>query len=388
MPGPVRLYSRERSTSPVWERISGVTSPFLERRDSRSYSRPPESFQKRFLRQYNQLQLRALRTFDRLSFIQKILVIILGIVTVVLTVLLLIYNERIFVWLAPWAKKWGDLPAGWLILWVLMFIVSVPPLIGYSTFLAIAGFVFGFPNGWFIAATSTILGSTMSFIVSRAFLRNLSKKLAADPRFAALALTLKHDGLKLLVMIRLCPLPYSLANGAIATIPTVHWAGMMGATAIASPRLMLAVFVGAKLREIGDNGEKMDAKTRAVSYLSILIGILAGAFTGWFIYRQTKKRAQQLEGEERTRIARESEEELAREYEDDPEAGYAAEVIREDIDDISLHEQYRDDYNEEGFLDADDPIPRDGVEDATEIGDVFDLGDASEGDEDKPLGSK
>ncbi len=159
--------------------------------------------------------------------------------------------------------------------------------------------------------------------------------MAADKRFAALALTVKHDGLKLLIMIRLCPLPFSLSNGAIATIPTVQWPAFALATAAASPKLLMHVFVGAKLAEIVEKGGTMDAKTKAISYLSIAIGTIAGLVTGLVVYRQTKARAKQLEAEQRECTAEEGE--AAPEYEDDSGSDILAGIMREDDDDISLH---------------------------------------------------
>jgi hypothetical protein len=73
--------------------------------------------------------------------------VIVGIITIVLGVLLLVYNERIFAALEPWAKKWRDLPGGWLILWAATFVVSFPPLIGYSSCVTLSGFIWGFPYG-------------------------------------------------------------------------------------------------------------------------------------------------------------------------------------------------------------------------------------------------
>ena len=117
-------------------------------------------------------------------------------------------------------------------------------------------------HSWFVVASATIVGSTVSFLVSRHILHNfVSRLMHNDPRFAALALTIKHDGLKLLIMIRLCPLPYSLSNGALSTIPTVDWPQFMLATAIVSPKLLLHVFVGSKLGELAEKGKTMDART-------------------------------------------------------------------------------------------------------------------------------
>ncbi|KAF2099617.1 hypothetical protein NA57DRAFT_37781 [Rhizodiscina lignyota] len=356
--------SSRRSISPAWARRSGSF-----------HSDVPADFKSRLYRRAAALQRQAYKTYNRLTLLQRILLVLAGLATFVLGILFLIYNEKIFGWLAPYAKRWREMKAGWLILWAMTFVVSFPPLIGYSSCVTIAGFVYGFPNGWFIVASATIIGSTVSFVASRTLLRNLVHRLVStDPRFASLALTLKHDGIKLLIMIRLCPLPYSFSNGAISMIPTVHPLAFMLATAVVSPKLMLHVFIGSQLARLAETGDKMDAKTKAISYISIVIGVLAGVLTGWFIYRQTKKRAEQLEAEERMGVRRESIDELRREYADDPEALAAAETLREDEDDISLREggtyedleggEYRDDFSEE--------------EDAREVGDVFDDGDGED----------
>jgi hypothetical protein len=195
-----------------------------------------------------------------------------------------------------------------------------------------------------------------------------------DPRFAALALTIKHDGLKLLIMIRLCPLPYSLSNGALSTIPTVTWQQFMLATALVSPKLLLHVFVGSKLGELAEKGKTMDARTKAISYVSIAIGVVAGALTGFVIYRQTKIRAKELEEQERQHVRTGSRDTIRSEYSDDPGALEAAEALREDEDDISLREQWDEDYEDDEEEEEGEPY-RDLVEDdddAREVGDVFD----------------
>ncbi|KAF2634901.1 hypothetical protein P280DRAFT_205280 [Massarina eburnea CBS 473.64] len=330
------------------------------RRNSSPFSRRRPSRIQKVMEQYTKLNNRVLAQYNRLTPSKKVLLWVGGTVSFVLGILFLVYNERIFQSLLPVAKKWRDITAGWLILWALIFMVSFPPLIGYSSLLTIAGFVYGFPNGWFIAATATIAGSTTSFILSRSLLRKfVARLLANDTRFTALALTLKHDGLKLLIMVRLCPLPYSLSNGAVATFPTVSWSSFALATAIVSPKLMLHIFIGSQLEKIAESGGKMDGKTKALSYVSIAIGGVAGILTGWFMYKKTKQRAAQLEEEERRGIRRTSIEDLDREYADDPEALTGASTLRED-DDISLRSGWGDGYHDD---------PTDTEDDALEIPD-------------------
>jgi uncharacterized membrane protein YdjX (TVP38/TMEM64 family) len=108
-----------------------------------------------------------------------------------------------------------------------------------------------------------------------------------DKRFAALALTLKYDGLKLLCMIRLCPLPYSICNGAVSTFPTVDALSYGLATAIISPKLLVPAFIGSRLRVLSDNNEEMSAGSKAVNIISIIVSVSIGVGTGIYIYRRS-----------------------------------------------------------------------------------------------------
>lgn len=177
-------------------------------------------------------------------------------------------------------------------------------------------------------------------------------------------------------MIRMCPLPYSLSNGAIATFPTVHWASYALATAIVSPKLMLHIFIGSQLEKIAESGGKMDPRTKALSYVSIVIGVVAGVVTGWLMYRKTQQRARELEEEERQGARRASVDDLENEYADDPAALEAAEMLREDDDDISLRTAWDDEYHDEPETD-----------DALQIGDDP-FTDGDEAEEQDQLGRK
>ncbi|KAK6614096.1 tlg2-vesicle protein of 38 kda [Botrytis cinerea] len=153
----------------------------------------------------------------------------------------------------------------------------IPPLIGYSSTITIAGFVYGVPKGWAIVASATVAGSLCSFLASRTILSSYVHRLVGkDKRFEALALTLKHDGIKILCMIRLCPLPYSLSNAAVATFPTVHPLNYALATALVTPKLFIHVFIGSRLGSLAGD-EEMDASTKLINYASIIIGAGLGA---------------------------------------------------------------------------------------------------------------
>ncbi|EWC44987.1 hypothetical protein DRE_01046 [Drechslerella stenobrocha 248] len=276
------LYSPPSETTPV--------TPTWTRSGRRSRSNSTNSVttvSSNFVNALWKLQRHAQKYWARLTLAQRVIGVTLIIAVNVAVLLGLIYHETIFHKLSPIADAWRELPGGFLILFAWTFISAFPPLIGYSTSVTLAGFIFGVPNGWYIAASGTVIGSTAAFIACRLYFRNFAQKMVAtDKRFAALSLTLKHDGLKLLCMIRLCPLPYSISNGALSTFPTVSALNFAIAGAVASPKLLIHVFIGAQMKALGDSGEGMDAGTKALNYGSMIGGSVLG----------------ELEAEERRRV--------------------------------------------------------------------------------------
>lgn len=209
---------------------------------------------------------------------------------------------------------------------------------------------------WFIVASATVFGSTISLLLSRTILVGYTEKwIGQDPRFEALKLVLKHDGLRLLVFWRLCPLPYSMSNGVIAMIPTVPWTQFALSTVIATPKLMIHIFIGSRLAALGESGEKMDTKTKVINYASIVIGAVFGAATGWIIYNQTKKRAAELEAQDLEADGGGPEvPRLSREYSDDVVAAGKSPSLRRGRDDISLHDAREEEDYQDFWSDEDD----------------------------------
>lgn len=344
---------------------TGRSSPYVPSRSAAwrdEAINTAEKFQRRFL-----------KIWSKLTLLQRILAVTALIILNVVFILFLVFNEKIFGWLEPYAERWKHTTGGWTILWAITFTTAFPPLVGYSTCATIAGFVYGVWEGWLILATATVAGSFCSFVLSRTVLRKWVERLIAnDKRFAAFTLILKHDGIKLLCMIRLCPLPYSLSNGAMSTFPTVHPASYALATAIVTPKLLIPAFIGSRLAVIARTSEKMTLQDRVVNYSSIAIGAVVGAFTGWYIYQKTMARAKELEAEETGSIHDSTRRtgRIPRRFSDDPEAQAAAETIARDDDDAPdyfdvspreerseprYHDEPTDDEDVFGAGDGDDP---------------------------------
>ncbi|KAL2256126.1 hypothetical protein VTK26DRAFT_2144 [Humicola hyalothermophila] len=99
-------------------------------------------------------------------------------------------------------------------------------------------------------------------------------------------------------MIRLCPLPYSLSNGFLATVGSIRARTFALATACATPKLLVHVFIGSRLALLAESGDEMSGADRAINYVSMVLFGLVGFGVGLFIYRRTMARAEELAREE------------------------------------------------------------------------------------------
>jgi len=80
-----------------------------------------------------------------------------------------------------------------------------------------AGLLFGFQWGFGIALVASTAGAAAAFLTARYLLRDwLRARMAADARFAAVDRAIAHDGLRVVLLLRLASiLPYNLVNYTI-----------------------------------------------------------------------------------------------------------------------------------------------------------------------------
>ena len=175
-------------------------------------------------------------TFVRPRPWQQFAMAVVGVVVAVLGVLALVYGHRALEALEPAAGWWRGLPppTGQMLIIAIIAVTAIPPVVGYSTAVTAAGFLYGFPWAWPLVALANVAGSVLAFWLARwGFSRKVLELVGRDRRFVALGHVLSaRGGLAMLAAIRFCPLPYSISNGALAQVPSITPLQFALATAI------------------------------------------------------------------------------------------------------------------------------------------------------------
>lgn len=119
-------------------------------------------------------------------------------------------------------------------LFAVLITVSSLCLLPASPFIIAASAVFGFSLGLLTSAVGIILGAASGYLLSRLFLRkDLADQLKGRPTFKAIDQAIAEEGWKIVLLLRLCPIPFGLANY------------LYGLTAIRFLPYLLTSFLGA-----------------------------------------------------------------------------------------------------------------------------------------------
>lgn len=117
-----------------------------------------------------------------------------------------------------------------------------------------AGFLFGVPVGLLCAWTGATLGACSAFLVGRTLMRDwVSRKVAGNPKFAAIDEAVGNEGFKIVFLLRLSPVfPFNLLNYALG-LTKVSFKNYAVASMIGMlPGGLMYVYFGSAARSLTD----------------------------------------------------------------------------------------------------------------------------------------
>lgn len=166
-----------------------------------------------------------------------------------------------------------------------------------SPFIIASAAFFGFPLGVLGALIGIALGASGGFLLCRSFLRaDVVKQLRKHPSFQAIDIAIEREGWKIVTLLRLCPIPFGLAN-YLYGLTGIPFGQYLLASVIGSvPGVLLFCQLGstgkASLEAIASGHASSGAGQIALLTISLIATISVIIWLPRFAHRAVEKYAQ------------------------------------------------------------------------------------------------
>jgi uncharacterized membrane protein YdjX (TVP38/TMEM64 family) len=189
---------------------------------------------------------------------------------------LLLFGQRVAGYL-PEFSAWVDGLGLWgPVVFVLGYAVATVSFIPGSLLTLAGGAIFGLGEGTALVFVGASLGATGAFLASRYLVRGaVERRVAAEPRFAAIDRAVGREGFKIVVLLRLTPVvPFVLLNYALG-LTRVKLSHYVSAFVGMLPATLLYVYYGKVLGDVAEVAAGVEVEQGWGTYLGTGIGLVA-----------------------------------------------------------------------------------------------------------------
>ena len=195
---------------------------------------------------------------------------------VALVAALLLFGQRVAGYL-PEFSAWVDGLGLWgPVVFVLGYAVATVAFIPGSLLTLAGGAIFGLGEGTAFVFAGASLGATGAFLASRYLVRGaVERRVAAEPRFAAIDRAVGREGFKIVVLLRLTPVvPFVLLNYALG-LTRVKLSHYVGAFVGMFPATLLYVYYGKVLGDVAEVAAGVEVEQGWGTWVATGIGLAA-----------------------------------------------------------------------------------------------------------------
>jgi uncharacterized membrane protein YdjX (TVP38/TMEM64 family) len=113
-------------------------------------------------------------------------------------------------------------------------------------------------------------------------------------KLEAVQSAISQGGFRVLLLIRICPIPWQLSNLMLSSCKAVSWKTYMLSALIASFKINWEVWVGSQLANISD--PNLPEETRRIAFVLMLSGLAILCLVGVWVYRLTMQKFKESSG--------------------------------------------------------------------------------------------
>jgi uncharacterized membrane protein YdjX (TVP38/TMEM64 family) len=203
--------------------------------------------------------------------------------------------------LLPRFAAWVDSLGVWgPAVFVIGYVVATVAFVPGSLLTLGAGAIFGLVQGTLLVLVGATLGASAAFLVSRYLARGaVERRLAGNPRFAAIDRAVGEQGRRIVLLLRLSPVfPFNLLNYALG-LTRVRFADFVAASVGMLPGTLLYVYYG---KVAGDVARVAGgaAVPRGPGYYTVLgLGLAATVLVTTLVTRTARRALEEATGGDR-----------------------------------------------------------------------------------------
>jgi uncharacterized membrane protein YdjX (TVP38/TMEM64 family) len=191
---------------------------------------------------------------------------------------------------AAGVKRVAELGAWAPVVFVLGYAVATVAFVPGLVLTVAGGALFGLLRGTLYVFAAAVLGSSAAFLIARYLARGaVERKLAKNPRFAAIDRAVGREGRKIVFLLRLSPVfPFNLLNYALG-LTRVRFVDYLVASLGMLPGTILYVYGGKLVGDVAAVAAGAKPPLGASAWVLLGFGLLATAVVTAVITRAAKK---------------------------------------------------------------------------------------------------
>lgn len=196
----------------------------------------------------------------------------------------------------PQFAAWVDSLGFWgPVVFILGYVVAVVGFVPGSILTLAAGAIFGLVQGVIYVFIAATLGSCAAFLVSRYVARQaIERRLAGNPKFAAIDRAVGREGRKIVFLLRLSPaFPFNLLNYGLG-LTNVRFADYAVAAVGMLPGTILYVYYGKLAGDVAALAGGAAAEQGAEYYAVLILGLVATVVVTTIVTRTARKALQEV----------------------------------------------------------------------------------------------
>ncbi|SAM04580.1 hypothetical protein [Absidia glauca] len=169
-------------------------------------------------------------------------------------------------------------------------LMSIPPILGFTFMVMMTGFVYDFPKGLLPAVSGAFIGSMLCFGLVRQFRfdRYIRMSASQEKKYQAMQEAIQEGGWKMMVLIRICPIPWQFTNLFLALMPSVTVQDYVLTGLIASWKVTVEVWTGSQLANLSD--ASLPPSARRLTLITLMVGVVIMAGVIRWIYQVTMRK--------------------------------------------------------------------------------------------------